>query len=352
MHKFDARTNVRRWVLGAGVLATSATLAVSAGSSNGATAAKRATAASTQISGKPLKGKTIAFISAAPIEYYNYEQQAATMAVESLGGTVKVYQSNGSEETEQASVKTAITQGVSGVLEIPLSTAGERTELAELKRAKIPVVMYYGWDPSLKGQAAGFIGADFYNYGYLVGKQMAKVVPSGKLAIVEGLPGRGEVPDGVAGLEAGLGSKSRVVAVVPANWDEQTAFNQTKSLITKYPNLKGIMVENDGMAIGVVQALGSKIKQVAVSSMNGSPQGLALLKAGKIKAEAGNSIPIEAAQGVRYLVNALAGKTTSPNLCYTPISIDTPSLTTSKSWIPTPTLIKQGFSTPCVNTEN
>jgi len=356
--RFDYRTSVRRTMLGACAVASVVALSACGSSSSSSTsspaaasstASANAPASSTTISGQPLKGKTIALISAAPLEYYNYSAKAAQLAVEALGGTVKNYQSNGNPQTELANVQTAITQGVNGVVEIPISTAGERTELQNLKNAHIPAVMLYGYDPSLANDAAGFVEVNFGNYGELVGKAMSKVVPTGQVAIITGLPGRGEVPAGTAGLEAGFGNTSRVVSVVPGNWDRQKAFSQTQSLMTKYPNLKGIMVQNDDMAIGTVQALGSKINQVAVSSMNGSPEGIAMLKAGKFKVLAGNSIPVESSQAVRYLANAISGKSTSPKLCNTPISIDTPTEITSKGWVPTPALIKEGLQTPCAN---
>lgn len=362
MTRSEHRSNLRRWMLGACAAAAITGLAACGGDDEKKPAAAADTPATTEqaaartpaeiVAGKPLEGKTIAFISGAPIEYYTLSAKSATMAIEQLGGTAKVLNSNGDPQKELANVQTAITQGVDGLIMIPLSTAGEKAELQQLANAKIPAVMLYGHDKTLEEYGDGFVQVDFEEYGRIVGEQMKKVVPEGDVAIITGLPGRAEVPQGSAGLRAGFGDDDRIVAEVPGDWDRQKAFAQTKSLMTKYPDLKGLMVQNDDMAIGAITALGSKTDQVAVSSMNGSPEGFAAFKAGKIKVLAGNSVPIEAGQAVRYLVNAMAGNQNQPKLCFTQTQIlDPDDAEAAKAWLPTPELIATGLEKPCANAE-
>lgn len=298
----------------------------------------------------PLDGKTIAFVNAGPLEYYEFSEQAAKMAVEELGGTFKAYNSNFDVQEEQAQVRNAITQGADGVMIIPLSTAGEATSLNALEAAGIPAVMIYGWDPPLLDKAAGFNQVNFFDYGKLVGEEMAKIVPpDGDVAIITGLPGRAEIPQGSNGFREGFGDDARVVAEVPGDWSRQKAFDQTKTLITKYPNLKGIFAQNDDMGVGVVQALGPKVKDVAVGSMNGSPIGLEMLEQGKFKVLAGNSIPIEEGQAVRYIASAINGTLLDPRVCFTPIGLIEDPATWDMTWVPSPELVKEGLETPCVD---
>jgi ribose transport system substrate-binding protein len=296
-----------------------------------------------------LDGKQIGFVNAGPLEYYDFSEESAKLAVEELGGTFKAYNSNFDVQEEQAQVRNAITQGADGVIIIPLSTAGVATDLNLLKQAGIPGVMVYGWDPPQLDNAAGFVQVNFFDYGKIVGEEMAKIVPDdGDVAIITGLPGRAEIPQGSAGFKDGFGDDSRVVAEVPGDWSRQKAFDQTKTLMTKFPNLKGIFAQNDDMGVGVVQALGPKIDDVAVGSMNGSPIGLDMLEQGKFSVEAGNSIPIEEGQAVRYVASAINDIALEPKVCYTDIALVEDVDTWDKTWVPSSALAQEGLEEPCV----
>lgn len=251
--------------------------------------------------------------------------------------------------TELANVRTAITQGVDGIIIIPLSTAGEQTELELLEEAGIPAVMLYGWDPSFEDMAAGFVQVDFFEYGKLIGEQFKELVPDGPVAIIQGQPGRNEILEGSNGFREGFGNDDVIVEELPANWSRQTAFEVTQTILTEHPDLAGIYVMNDDMAIGAVTALGDKISDVVVGSMNGSPEGLQAVEDGTISVMAQNSIPIESAQAVRILAYAIQGLVSQPKPCFTPIQIvdlESPDLMT---WEVTPELIEEGLNTPCTN---
>jgi ABC-type sugar transport system substrate-binding protein len=211
--------------------------------------------------------------------------------------------------------------------------------------------MVYGWDPGLLDKAAGFVQVNFFDYGKLVGQGMKKLIPSGDVAIITGQPGRAEIKQGSDGFREGFGDNSRVVAEVPGNWSRQKAFDQTKSLMTKYPNLKGLYVQNDDMAIGAVKALGPKIKDVVVGSMNGSPEGLKEFEQGNIKVLSGNSIPIEEGQAVRYLASAINGTMLEPRVCYTQIGLVEDASTWDMTWVPSTELVDKGIQQPCANSK-
>jgi ribose transport system substrate-binding protein len=270
------------------------------------------------------------------------------MAVEQLGGTVIEYDSAFDPTKEQTNVRAAITQNVDGVIMIPLSTAGTKTSLELLNAANIPAVMLYGWDPSFENLAAGFVQVSFFDYGRLVGEEFKKLVPNGPVAIILGQEGRNEVLDGAKGFREGFGNDGAIVEEIAANWDRQKAFEATKTIMTAHPDLKGLYVQNDDMAIGAVNALGDKVKDVVIGSMNGSPEGIDQYTQGNFKVLAQNSIPIESSQAVRILAYAIGGQASLPKPCYTPIQIYVPGSPDALTWAITPELITKGLNTPCV----
>ena len=63
----------------------------------------------------------------------------------------------------------------------------------------------------------------------------------------------------------------KLVASQPGNWDRMTALNVTSNILRQHPDLVGIYANNDGMALGVVEAVkkAGKLKQVAVVGTDG-----------------------------------------------------------------------------------
>ena len=83
-----------------------------------------------------------------------------------------------------------------------------------------------------------------------------------------------------------------------------------QNLITSYPDLKAVFVQNEDMALGAIQALkeAGKADQVAVVSQNGAPYGLESIAAGGIKATVGWSPSQEAQLALRMLVEFVRGQ--------------------------------------------
>jgi len=111
---------------------------------------------------------------------------------------------------------------------------------------------------------------------------------------------------------------------VPGDWNRQKAFNQMQTLITGYPDLKAVFVQNEDMAIGAIKALeeAGKAGQVQIVSQNGAPYGLESIAAGGIKATVGWSPSQEAALSLRLLVEYIRGKDV-PKLTITPMKVIT-----------------------------
>ena len=68
----------------------------------------------------------------------------------------------------------------------------------------------------------------------------------------------------------------RIVGRQTARWDRARAIGVAENFLTTYPDLSGIMAQNDDMAIGAVQAVqaAGKTQQVKVVSINASREGL------------------------------------------------------------------------------
>ena len=268
----------------------------------------------------------IAYIRPTNEPYYKFGSDGAKLMAEKLGVKVLGYVSDMKPEREIASVEDAITQDVDGIIIMSVSSSSLASGINKAYEAKIPVFMLYGFNPDLADKIVGAVQADGIRSGNIMGKWVAGNVPEGEIAVIMGLPGRGDAEayrDGFVA-EVKKNPKLRVVASVPGDWNRQKAFNQMQNLITGYPNLKAVFVQNEDMALGAIKALeeAGKADQVKIVSQNGAPYGLDSIAAGGIKATVGWSPSQEAALAVRMLVHHIKGKKV-PKLTSTPMKIIT-----------------------------
>jgi ribose transport system substrate-binding protein len=299
---------------------------------------------------KPFAGKTIGYVQAGSIPYYDTSVEGARMAVEQLGGELKVFNAAFDAQKELAGIQDAITQQVDGIILFPLSDASTRAELRLTDRAGIPMVVLYGYSDDIRDEGAGFVEVDYTPYGQALGEGFREIVPSGEWATVTGQLGRGEVEAFTDGFVDGSGSGDRLVERIAADWDRQRAFNATQDIITKHPDLRGLLVGNEDMAVGAVKALGSKIDDVAVVSQNGSPEGNDMLRAGTLKMTVGASPSQEAAMAVALLKMSINGEEPPQRLCNTPFALNTPEAARSVPWPADPKVIESALADPpCTN---
>ena len=133
----------------------------------------------------------------------------------------------------------------------------------------------------------------------------------GKVAVVEGMAGVYAAVQRTAGFKETMaknGAKFSVVASVPGNWDRQISYDAATNIIQKYPDIVGFYCNNDGMALGVVEAVkaAGKLKQIAVIGADGISDAYKSIKAGELTATV-DSFPVltgEAAMEVALRLHA------------------------------------------------
>lgn len=185
-----------------------------------------------------------------------------------------------------------ISQGVDAIVLNPVDGKSIIPVVKKAYEAGIPVVMgAMDIDESGREYVASFVGPDDLSVGESAGEIMMKALPDGgKVAIVEGTAGTSPQINRTGGFEnAVAGSNIEIVAKLPADYDKAKAMAVAEDLLTKYPDLAGIWVHDDPMAVGVVQAMkaqGLTGADVKVVSYGGSKEGADLVKAGDTVATA------------------------------------------------------------------
>ncbi len=271
---------------------------------------------------KPIE---IAFIRATGEPYYQYGSQAAEVAAKKLGVKMVIYTSNLDPAQELANVQDAIARGVEGILIYAVSLSSERAAVDTASKAGVPIFFQYGYHPDLLPKSAGFMQIDLKAFARPLGEWMAENLESGKVAIIEGTLGRGDAEAYSEGFKEGLAKnpKLQVVSQVSAEWNRQKAYEAATNIITAHPDLVGLFVQNEDMAVGAVNALErlGKLEQVTIVSQNGAPYGLDLIKEGKLKLTNANPPSIASVMALRILLEIIAGKREGGHFYWAPTQL-------------------------------
>jgi len=289
---------------------------------------------------KPGAKLKIAYIRPTNEPYYKYGFDGAKMMADAMGIELFGYISEMKPEKELNAVEDALTQKMDGIVLCSISQTSIESSVNTAFKAKVPIMMLFGYSEALKDKMVGSVQADPKISGMTIGKWVADNISEGQVACIMGQPGRGDAEgyrDNFVS-EVKKNSNLQYVGDLPGDWNRQKAFNAMQNLITSFPDLKACFVQNEDMALGAIQALkeAGKEDQVAIVSQNGAPYGLESIAAGGIKATVGWSPSQEAQLALRVLVESIRDKKVQPKLTITPMTVITKAnVGAATPWEPT-----------------
>jgi ribose transport system substrate-binding protein len=131
----------------------------------------------------------------------------------------------------------------------------------------------------------------------------------GKVAQIEGAAGSPNARLRIKGFEDELKTfpNLQLVASQPGNWDRLTALNAAANILRQHPDLVGIYANNDGMALGVVEAVkdAGDLSKVAVVGTDGIPEAKKSIEAGELRATVAEAPFTEGVLGVQMALRLL-----------------------------------------------
>lgn len=138
-----------------------------------------------------------------------------------------------------------------------------------------------------------FIASNNETAGGLAGAQMSKLLGgTGKVGIIGGLAGDPSSAARVKGFTAGATGLTIVdPETVAADWDAAKALAAATTMLTANPDIKGFFAANDGMGLGVQQAVDAKglTGKVFVMGVDGDPAAFTSILADKYAATVAQS---------------------------------------------------------------
>ncbi|WP_102346153.1 sugar ABC transporter substrate-binding protein [Bacillus sp. Marseille-P3661] len=203
-------------------------------------------------------------------------------------GTIVNMDAQFDPQTQATQARNLITQGVDAVFVNVIDPEGIVPSVKELKDAGIHVIIgTLPVSPSADEYITSFVGPNNIKAGNLAAELMQEALgeAGGKVAIIEGDPGI-TVTERTAGFEQALeGTNVEILEKqVSQQWDRSNALAIMQNYLTKYPDLNGIFVHNDDMAMGAIQALKQegKLDQVTVIGLGGTFEAVDAIKAGEM----------------------------------------------------------------------
>jgi ribose transport system substrate-binding protein len=175
-------------------------------------------------------------------------------------------------------------QHYNALLLSPQTDSNLQPVLEDARKQNVPVVDV---DDAVMPDAEHFVGNVQSENGVGAARWFIEHHPQGgKVAVIEGIAGSYAAKYRTAGFVDTLKKtgKFEVVASVPGNWDRQKSYEAASTLLDQHPDLIGFYCNNDGMALGVLEAVKSagSLGKVAVIGTDGWSDALKSIHDGEL----------------------------------------------------------------------
>ena len=242
-------------------------------------------------------------------------RNGAQDAAEKEGAELVVADAQNDAATQQDDVQNFVTQQMDAILVNPVDSASIVPAVQAANQANIPVIAL---DRGASGgEIATLIASDNVEGGRLAGKELIRLVGSGPVAQLEGIPGASPTRDRGQGFEEAINAQEAVelVASQTANFDRAEGLNVTENILQSNPEIKGIFAQNDEMALGAVRALGDQAgTDVKIVGFDAIEDALNAIQDGKMNATVAQQPDKIGSLGVENAMKVIDGESVPKNI--------------------------------------
>ena len=238
----------------------------------------------------------------------NVEKYAKQAGVECV-----VYDADQDPARMVAQIEQCIAAGIKGIITDPASYEGITAGVLAAKRAKVPLVLVHE-DVINKEDATSFIGQNFVNGGKQKMEQVMRDFPNGaNLAVLYGEVGnKAQIAINEGYREALRGQESKYPYVFDGEgrWAAENALDLVSAWLSSGRPIDAIVCNNDGMAIGALQAVRSAGREgkILIYGLDAQQDVCAEINRGSIRATIFSNSDEEARQGVDIVLKAIKGE--------------------------------------------
>jgi ribose transport system substrate-binding protein len=190
-------------------------------------------------------------------------------------------------EEQSLLVDQAIADRPDAIVLLPAHATGVNDAVARVNAAGIPLFLFVS-EPTA-GQWLGFIGSDDTRMAAaLAHALLPRLRPDARVAILDGHPGSITTPQRRSGFEQALAKYPgmQLVDVVSGDYQHAPGRDAALTLLSRHARLDAILAANDLMAMGALEAFAQQGRGVPTVSINGTPDAIAEVRAGRLAATA------------------------------------------------------------------
>lgn len=224
---------------------------------------------------------------------------------------------------QNALIDQAIAERPDAIVLLPTHATGVNGAIARVNAAGIPLVLMVS-EPT-GGAWVGYVGTDSERMAADLGDAVLQVLPGdAHVAFIDGHPGSITTPERRRGFEQALARRPgmRLVGSVSGDYQQEPARRAAMGLLQGQPRVDALLVANDLMAMGVLQALDELGRRAVVASINGTPDAVAQVRRGRLHATASFNTHRFGCLAVEMAVRHLRGETVPRRIVLAPDIID------------------------------
>lgn len=184
-------------------------------------------------------------------------------------------------------VERAIADRPDAIVLLPAHATGVNDAIARVNAAGIPLILFVS-EPTA-GQWVGFVGSDDTRMAAsLAHAFLPRLRPDARVAILDGHPGSITTPLRRRGFEQALATHPgmQLVDVIAGDYQHAPGRDAARTLLARHARLDAILSANDLMAMGALEAFAQQGRSVPMVSINGTPDAIAQVRAGRLAATA------------------------------------------------------------------
>lgn len=260
-------------------------------------------------------GGTIAVITVDPSNpYWKAELDTAQEQIKKAGYQVTTAAHKNDPAQQNTIIETAINDKVAGVILDPAGADESVAAVQKLVDAKIPVVLVNA-EIAKTGLAKAQIVSNNAQGATLGAEAWAEAMGyKGKYVELLGKPSDNNAQvrsDGYKGVISQYPDLQKAGEEI-ANWDRQQGQEKMEALLSKNPDINGVIAGNDEMALGAINALkaANKLQQVKVLGFDGNQDAVNAVKSGEMVATVLQPIVEGTTKAVAQLDSVIKGGNT------------------------------------------
>ena len=187
-------------------------------------------------------------------------------------------------DEQKAMVEQVLKDRPDAVIFIPVDDVAMVDSVKKLNEAKIPVVLVSN---PLPGSFVTYVGADDFEIGYREARYLFEHLGAkGKIVVIEGTPAAPTNRERVRGYQRAFAEFPgiEVLGSGIGNYQQPDAKRVMEKFLGEHPQIDAVLSANDGMALGVLEALKEAKRTSVVIGINGILAAVKQIETGAILA--------------------------------------------------------------------